>query len=943
MKTQLIDTTRNSQKLQDIRVLGSNEDNRIVDSSLDDREVDTQRIVDIEPGAFVIHEKITIDPSNGSNSNEENGKSQDSSAPFKRLKLPNADSPWLNRIADPFEDTPVINKIRSLKETPIHSKVIYAETPDTISRRVIDTPGDAAHKIFERLRENQGQPELDVDTQPLPSLGFDTQESKSTTQGMRIITNEDSSIIDTAIDEDTLADADNSANTTAIELVHDLSQAALQIPGTAPEEDRNLDLYDHMYISSPVVSEDEGPSKNDSSEARRSFNFNAEDSIQIKRDRDWTSRNPKSSPLQKTAELEDSSLWTKQPLNLKTNSFPGFHGSPSDALFSQVHILETPSRLGTAGKSQRLRVESLPSLMRTQVDPDSTGDISLNVEDVEAPQSPVSKENFPEIALNVTQELSDIDDDSSVNVTVEEEDPSILELPQDDEDNVVHRTKRTKRSKKRRRKTAVSSSVLGGMKTESCPDSLISSELPLLGSTVHNDTGETHSERFVNPTHQLQLLPEEVLKVDKSFLDETDMIFKSSVWYLYETFYYPGIVIGAEGSRLVVKFKDREQAVNGVSPLDIRLGDVVFHDDLEFIIIGLESVSKAKDTIRCMRGYDTLVVQPLKKKKKKKTETREWRLALQNVKMAEHEWLKVDRVGSEQEFLRRRTVLKPTVTFEDELIQHASRLPTFDKSKLFSGCIFALTDLDDRKKSELEQLIQRNGGKVSDDGFEHFMDIADDNHTLVPYKKRLIDYHFAALITTRTNRFPKFFECLALGWPVLSYEYIEHCIDQDKLLTNLWTYLLPSGISKHLHNVVKSTDISKFVEKWQNGESLESQLSNNRLLADQTVLMTEFEPRISEFLFHALGAETRHVKITTNAKLLSDCGDDEHVYLYAKSMTRVQKELKNWELHNSKGKSLTKNLLGKKEVEVEIIDWEWLVQCIISGYPWESVIIKLMN
>ncbi|CAM9022640.1 unnamed protein product [Wickerhamomyces anomalus] len=179
-KTQVIPFTKpesligsNSQpsRVQNLRVLSENEDNRIIDSSCDFKDsISTQALLDKEPDTVVIKEDIPVTERNEDESIRLS--TAESSAPFKNLKLPDGESPWLSRVKDPFNDseTPWLNKIRDpFKETPINEKVLDAmgETPNSTRKVLVNslnTPS-AAHKIFQKLREKGNQKELDFDSQ----------------------------------------------------------------------------------------------------------------------------------------------------------------------------------------------------------------------------------------------------------------------------------------------------------------------------------------------------------------------------------------------------------------------------------------------------------------------------------------------------------------------------------------------------------------------------------------------------------------------------------------------------------------------------------------------------------------------------------------------------------------------------------------------------------
>ncbi|CDR47016.1 CYFA0S27e00782g1_1 [Cyberlindnera fabianii] len=1029
-------------------------------------------------------------------------ESQDSQQIFKQLKFPDSESPWLNHIHDPFEDTPVTRKINMIGETPLNTKVRnpFQDTPETIFKKkkhtleaALNTPsGHAAHRVFDKIREQQAdQSDLQVESQMIPSLEFDTQKTGGSPTQM---IHEPSGLVNTEeydkshitipsdIGEVTLADQPENTNVSFnttnndAELSPESSQAALQIPGTAPEEDKDdesdmsllRDVTFNGEVSSPVVSEDEDNTNKDSSSATRRYEFNAEDSLHIKHNRDKTERpavqmSPDDSAVFRFPKTIPNIV--DSPLSHAYTGAPS--GSFPDSSRSQLHVVETPSRPAHS-KSDLLvrgavnRIMSSPTIVQAtptkemddtvedenQIDMDAntTRDEADGVDieegkylenDVtnederttlvieEEPQTepvetlyeepkqqvPKSSSDAPptstdikqddlttqqyDHAANVTQDLSDIDDIDG-KVVNDDVQTSLTNSQDEDGSRIIRRRARRKRvntstpsqeTTKRLKPSPIKSQSRSPQKKGNIlPNS--SEELEAENYDNENTEHDSHDEEEENGmtdtndttdhdentknidhydddddnnntdngasgSHPLQL-PTEVLREDKLVLSDDDIVSRTSVWHLYETYLYPGVVIGVEENLAVVKFNDRAQTATGLFPLDIRVGDSVTHDDTEYRVVGLECAMREHDddVIRCMRGYDTVICHRIKKPTRKKTKNadQEFKFALADIKMAESVWLSNDRVGSVQEVSRRRSTQpsKPTVTFEDALVQSFSRKPIIDTSSVFAGCLFALTGLNEKHKSELEELIRANGGVIADDGFQPYFEILSGKNGLRQLKRSLTRFRFAALITSKPCRFAKYFEALALGWPVLSYEFIQHSVEFGSIRENLYTYLLPSGVSTSLHGATKSADISKFITNWKNDFDLSLQLNNNRILANKCVMIVEDDPSISKFLFHALGSQTKSIKLTTNSKLISDCATVSKscsfpIYIYGRKMEQMHQWMKPFEAGNSRKGSVLKKLIngGIKEIELEIIDWDWLVECIVSGHPWKSSTMKI--
>ncbi|GME85397.1 unnamed protein product [Ambrosiozyma monospora] len=122
----------------------------------------------------------------------------------------------------------------------------------------------------------------------------------------------------------------------------------------------------------------------------------------------------------------------------------------------------------------------------------------------------------------------------------------------------------------------------------------------------------------------------------------------------------------------------------------------------------------------------------------------------------------------------------------------------------FKGCLFLFTssDAETSKLNNICSYINQHGGTaVQDKGCEDFIELvritkqdnnsnstANDNN--YRYKIQAKDesqfskFSFVALISSEPRRTMKYFQFLALGWPILSTDFIEDCIDlpNQKLL-----------------------------------------------------------------------------------------------------------------------------------------------------------------
>ncbi|CCK68118.1 chromatin-binding protein RAD9 KNAG_0A04450 [Huiozyma naganishii CBS 8797] len=127
--------------------------------------------------------------------------------------------------------------------------------------------------------------------------------------------------------------------------------------------------------------------------------------------------------------------------------------------------------------------------------------------------------------------------------------------------------------------------------------------------------GEENGEATLIPIEQTTTPaePEGTIRtVDERYLNLNDIKFKNSIWcqYKLDMKYYPAILlkIEKENNECKVRFSDRDDyyKIDDVHPLDIRINDTVNFLGHPYVVVGLEAKNKEEDTIRCIRGYDTL-------------------------------------------------------------------------------------------------------------------------------------------------------------------------------------------------------------------------------------------------------------------------------------------------------------------------------------------------
>lgn len=117
---------------------------------------------------------------------------------------------------------------------------------------------------------------------------------------------------------------------------------------------------------------------------------------------------------------------------------------------------------------------------------------------------------------------------------------------------------------------------------------------------------------------------------------------------------------------------------------------------------------------------------------------------------------------------------------------------------IFTSMAFCLSyTSNETSLQQITKLLLENGGTILPTSFH---DLVDDDMSV---KARFENFGFAALLTDRHSRKPKYMEALAFGLPCLSGRWVEACIKVQKIVD--WRdYLLPAGESAELEGAVRS-------------------------------------------------------------------------------------------------------------------------------------------
>lgn len=145
---------------------------------------------------------------------------------------------------------------------------------------------------------------------------------------------------------------------------------------------------------------------------------------------------------------------------------------------------------------------------------------------------------------------------------------------------------------------------------------------------------------------------------------------------------------------------------------------------------------------------------------------------------------------------------------------------------IFSGCIFSVTSSKGRAQGT--QSITSNGGVVLKDGLDELFRMDGDTGPIHWRQSIAKGYKFAAVIATESMRTRKYLQALALGWPCLSWQYIQDCLSDPEVVNDWEHYLLSAGSSSVLGEVQMSLNLSQFTSGWNQGFTLEQQFEHRR-------------------------------------------------------------------------------------------------------------------
>lgn len=452
-------------------------------------------------------------------------------------------------------------------------------------------------------------------------------------------------------------------------------------------------------------------------------------------------------------------------------------------------------------------------------------------------------------------------------------------------------------------------------------------------------------------TQSQEVLREEALVI----LSPECLVYGLAVWAftLFRNFPAVALNVGEESS-LVLSHNGKEGTVRNsdLHLLDIRIGDFVLVT-LKFtpyVVTGLYCISESSQ-IKCVRGFDTVIIS--KKMKLNVGQGEELHVPLSEICMEADQWAShqqrfqfvdgdldlllaaysvVNRVivAQMKEKESQKAIMDMNAPLNKILIQSSNL-----KQGLFSGMFFFVTSIEGERKDHLQKLVVNNGGVLIDDEIDSILEkcTAQDGSCSLQLDS-LKDYEFGALLSDGYSRSAKYLQALALGWPLLADVYVEKALEDPKML-DLWpSFLLPAGVSLHFKGT-KSHDVFQFRKNFMNGLDMSEQLANNStLLSSKTILILRHNQdkkvlQMCGFIFHAFGAKFIHdFESCSQIDSFIRAHGSESTLIYDNNNHEFQKS------HEKKYKRKSQTIRHT----VGVINWEWVVQCVISNLIWKPAL-----
>lgn len=526
-------------------------------------------------------------------------------------------------------------------------------------------------------------------------------------------------------------------------------------------------------------------------------------------------------------------------------------------------------------------------------------------------------------------------------------------------------------------------------------------ELAIDRDKTPSDQSSPHS-KLVKHEHNngvhIDQYPTDYRASDPDNLTKDDIHFKNAVWCVYDKDlrHYPGILLSVdeESDTCLVLFNTERYTgrMEDISYLDIRIGDIVQDENnILYKVCGLQCLKEDAQIIRCIRGYDTVVLEKAGHGNKEKHIVR----ALADIRITIECWAErnkieepfFDHLDASLQVIKEHTTRRQTRTqtasprkgsrgakfnyaesdsgkdsfkseleYTNKLLIKLSKQVGNTNNKLFSNCIFVLTGVSPLEKGLIKS-IKAGGGRVLKSDFLELFDFEKLEKSDEPLKKYTLDlklksqienkkYEFGCILSESHSRSVKYLQTLALGWPTLHWNFIEACVRSNSVLPHLvHEYLLPSGVSFKLGPMyddekgpVLSNEIFTFYSNYIQGNLLKEQVGiRSNILNGYTIIFCGSLDldNLLRFYFAALGVsqliQTPNINdfLETDENILEEFLKQDDASKNKLIIFINEKEKVINKLIKDTKKQLRKRFKGT-QVEYHVEEKEWLIQTIIN-------------
>lgn len=501
----------------------------------------------------------------------------------------------------------------------------------------------------------------------------------------------------------------------------------------------------------------------------------------------------------------------------------------------------------------------------------------------------------------------------------------------------------------------------------------------IIEEEVDFEDSSTPNKRHREVSFGLSRYPTNIRSEDTDYLTSEDIRFADAVWYYYtDCNYYPGKLLSSttiQDNRCTVLFEKQQNDVktDDIYYLDLRCGERVQWDRNEYEVSALECKKGLhdQDVIRCVRGYDTVHLRKVLRNGKLSKNFIVKDIA--SISITPKEWLKrlkiyldVEKPNS-RELLDRptrsrsaRTSLSPIKrqnnvqstpgpeyyndTFHDTTIMSELNV---NRGNIFHRCLFMISGLNDMDRKKIVTIIELQAGHVITAGLDQSLSYDNGERVFQWVNKQYEQFRFVCLLSANYSRSPKYLETLALGWPVVHWKFIEHCVSIgffDK--SSIFRFLLPSGESVRLSKdssskqcVIKSSNIFRFYTNLINSVPLSGQFGTSTVnLHDFAVFIFGHSEMDSFLNFTFQCFNVKAWEFSALKRLKQDVLDQETVqqllsFINVNTGSRLIIFVNDTNLSNMYDweKSI-ESALSLKGIEesIDIENKEWLIQLIIN-------------